>query len=254
MHHRRGRSPRRAAPNQGGFKPAPQRVGRGAAGLRVLIAAGPTREPIDPVRFLSNYSTGYLGAQLATEALGRGHRVTVVLGPAAEPMPRGARVIPVTTAREMAQALRRAAGRADAIIMAAAVCDFRPSRVSAVKLKRRPTLTLALEATPDLIGRLPRRASQVVVGFALESGRVVARATQKLRTKRLDMVLAQEVGYRRSPFGSTRVRAWVLARGGDVTPLGWVRKRTVARVLLDKIERLWYGQQEPKPTRDVVKT
>ena len=191
---------------------------------------------------------------MAAEALARGHQVTVVLGPATESMPGGARVIPVTTAREMEQALRRAARRADAIIMAAAVCDFRPARVSAAKLRRRSRLTLALEATPDLIGRLPRRARQVVAGFALESDRVVARAAQKLRAKRLDLLLAQEVTHRSAPFGRTRVRAWLLGRGGAVTALGCVPKQTVARALLDKIEWLWYGQHEPNIASHVAKT
>ena len=221
--------------------------------LRVLISAGPTREPIDPVRFISNYSTGYMGARLAAEALARGHRVTVVSGPLTESLPRGARVIPVEQATEMERALRREAGRADAIIMAAAVSDFRPFRAASAKVRRRTPFTLQLRATPDVLSRLPRRSHQLVVGFALETGRVVVRAQQKLRAKRLDLLLAQHANGAGAPFGRRKVRAWLLERvrahsGGrgrrfeTVTSLGLRSKPDVARVLLDKIEALWYGQ------------
>ena len=213
-----------------------------------MITAGPTREPIDPVRFLSNYSTGHMGVQLATAALARGHRVTVVSGPLVEPMPTKARVIAVETARQMEHALYRHARGADVIIMAAAVSDFRPARARSMKLPRRARYQLQLEATPDIIGRLPRTAGQVVAGFALETESVRARAERKLRTKRLDLLLAQRVHGASAPFGRTTVHAWLLERGGAVTPLGRVSKAKVARVLLDKIEALWYGQRESSST------
>jgi phosphopantothenoylcysteine decarboxylase/phosphopantothenate--cysteine ligase len=179
--------------------------------LRVLISAGPTREPIDPVRFLSNESTGYMGARLAAEALARGHRVTVVHGPIAEPLPHGIRREAVVTSADLEQALRRHAPEADVVIMAAAVADFRPARVAAAKLPRRGRLTLRLRATPDLIGRLPRRPGQLVVGFALETGRALSRARRKLAEKRLDLLVAQQANGT-SPFGRRRVKAWLLAR------------------------------------------
>ena len=213
---------------------------RGKLALRVLISAGATREPIDPVRFLSNYSTGYMGSRLAAEALRRGHRVRVISGPSVEPLPAGAQVVPVVEAREMEQALRRAAGRADVVIMAAAVSDFRPARVATEKLRRRAPLMLRLEATPDIIARLPRRKRQLVVGFALESDRVVPRARVKLRAKRLDLVVAQRANGTGTPFGNHPVEAWLVGRE-TVAPLGRRSKAAVARVLLDKIEALWYG-------------
>lgn len=213
--------------------------------LRVLISAGPTREPLDPVRFISNYSTGYMGAQLAARALARGHRVTVVSGPISEPLPLRARVVRVERSDEMARALRRCAKRADVVIMAAAVADFRPVRPAAKKLPRRGRMRLTLEATPEIIGRLPRRARQVVVGFAVESGEVAARARRKLRAKRLDLLLAQQVSPDGGPFGRRPVRAWLLARDGTVSRLGRLSKLGVAGALLDKIEALWYGQRRP---------
>ena len=212
--------------------------------MRVLISAGPTREAVDPVRFLSNYSTGYMGAQLAAEALTRGHRVSVVSGPTCEPLPAGVRVTGVESSRDMERALRAQAHDADAIIMAAAVSDFRPARTVHAKLQRRARLTLKLEATPDIIARLPRRPRQVIAGFALETDRVVARARRKLRTKRLDVLVVQQINGSSSPFGRHAVNAWLLERTGWVTRLGRTSKGRIARALLDKIERLWYGQRK----------
>jgi phosphopantothenoylcysteine decarboxylase/phosphopantothenate--cysteine ligase len=201
------------------------------------------------VRFISNYSTGYMGAQVAREALARGHRVTVVSGPTSERPPSGARVIGVERADEMQRALRRQAAHADVIIMAAAVADFRPARPAAQKVPRAGRWRLELEATPDIIGRLPRRRGQVVAGFALETDRVLERAREKLRAKRLDVLLAQRVRRRSAamnghgePFGRRPVRAWLLSRDGAVVSLGVVPKRTIAGALLDKLEALWYGQ------------
>ena len=209
--------------------------------LRILISAGATRERIDPVRFLSNYSTGYMGARLAAEALRRGHRVRVISGPSVEPLPPGVPTVPVADARQMERALRRFAGCADAVIMAAAVADFRPARAARAKLPRRAGLALRLEATPDIIARLPRRPGQLVVGFALETHRVVPRATAKLRAKRLDLVLAQRARSADAPFGRRLVDAWLVGRD-RTTKLGRISKARVARVLLDKVEALWYGQ------------
>ena len=224
----------------------------------MLISAGPTREPVDPVRFLSNYSTGYMGAQLAAEAVRRRHHVVVVSGPGGEPLPPAARVLPVETANDMARALQAQAQRADAIIMAAAVADFRPTRRSLTKLTRGAGMTLQLEPTPDVIAELPRRPRQVVVGFALETDQVLARARAKLVAKRLDLLVAQQTGGRDvpagSPFGRRPVRAWLLEaeraagpRAGRVvvSRLGRLSKPILARVLLDKIEALWYGQPDP---------
>ena len=205
------------------------------------------------MRYLSNYSTGYMGAQLAAEALRRGHRVTVISGPVTEPLPAGARVVRIERVRELERELRRQARRADAVIMAAAVADYEPVRAAAKKLRRQGTLTMALRATPDVIGRLPRRRGQVVAGFALETAPVVLRAARKLREKRLDVLIAQQAGSplraRRAsgPFGRSAVRAWLLERGRTAVALGQISKPRIARALLDKLESLWYRQ--PHATR-----
>jgi phosphopantothenoylcysteine decarboxylase/phosphopantothenate--cysteine ligase len=176
--------------------------------LRLLISAGPTREPIDPVRFLSNYSTGYLGACLAAEAIRRGHRVTLVSGPTQFLPPQGARVVWVERARQMQAALQAHLPKADALIMAAAVCDFQSAHPRHQKLPRQERLSLSLKATPDIVGGLPRRPGQLVVGFALETSQGLGRAFAKLKAKRLTFIVGQRVNGTASPFGRRRVEAF----------------------------------------------
>jgi phosphopantothenoylcysteine decarboxylase/phosphopantothenate--cysteine ligase len=214
---------------------------QGGQSLRVLISAGPTREPLDPARFLSNYSTGTMGACLAREALRRGHRVTMVNGPTTAPMPEDARMIAVESARQMQAALRRAMRHSDVLIMAAAVCDFEPVRISVRKLSRRGRISLTLRATPDIVKHLPRRRGQVVVGFALETSTDLARVCAKLRSKRLDLIVGQVAGRGRSPFGARPLNACLVERSGLVRRLGRGSKPRLARAILDKAERLWYG-------------
>lgn len=207
--------------------------------LSILISCGPTREPIDPVRYISNYSTGTMGALLAAEAIRRGHRVTVVTGPVVVPLPKGARIIAVEQALQMQQALKRRIKWADALIMAAAVSDYRPVSISADKLKRKGTLTLKLKATPDILAGLAARAGQVRVGFALETRQVFKQAAGKLKRKRLDLLLVQDA--KQGVFGAQAIRAWLLSARAKAISLGRLSKGQVARVLLDKIEALWYG-------------
>ena len=231
------------------------RHGQRGRPLRLLISSGPTREPIDAVRFLSNYSTGYLGRCLASEALKRGHQVTVVSGPTPYRLPRGVRVIQVEHTRQMQDALRNQLPRADALIMAAAVCDFQPVRPTAAKLARRGTLTLRLTATPDVVGTLPRRAHQCLIGFALETERVVERALAKLKAKRLDLIVAQHANGTDSPFGPRPVTACFVDPSGSVTSLGEVSKSRLARRILDEVERLWYGgARVPRHRAEVLAT
>ena len=204
--------------------------------LRVLISAGPTREPIDPVRFLSNYSTGYMGSCLAREAGRRGHRVTLVTGPTEIPLPRGTTVVRVERAGQMRAALQRHMRAVDVLIMAAAVCDYQPAQVRPHKLPRRGRLVLSLKATPDIVSSLPRRRGQLVVGFALEGAWALAKAKAKLRQKRLDLLVAQQMNST-SPFGEQAVRAWLLDAQGTVRRLGHVLKPQLAKQLFDAIEQ-----------------
>ena len=215
--------------------------------LRVLISAGPTREPIDPVRFLSNYSTGYLGSCLASEALRRGHRVTLVSGPTTMPPPPGTQVVWVERAQEMQAVLRRQMPQTDVLIMAAAVCDFQVARPQRGKLPRRGRLRLSLKATPDIVGSLPRRQGQVVAGFALETSKALAHARTKLHRKRLDLIIVQHLPAPRSsrqagvngtgsPFGERPVQASLLDSCGNTKRLGSISKPLLSRMLFDEIE------------------
>ncbi|OGX12906.1 MAG: hypothetical protein A3B73_01885 [Omnitrophica WOR_2 bacterium RIFCSPHIGHO2_02_FULL_63_39] len=209
----------------------------------MLISSGPTREPIDAVRFLSNYSTGFLGECLAREAVRRGHRVTVVSGPTDRAPLARATTIQVERAAQMQRALRHALPRADVLIMAAAVCDFRPVPIGATKLARRGRVALRLQATPDIVAGLPRRRGQLIVGFALEAEQVRERAGRKLTAKRLDLIVGQRLNGSGPPFGRHRVDAMILHPSGQARELGRISKPALARVLLDEIEQLWYGQQ-----------
>lgn len=183
------------------------------AGRAVLITSGPTREPLDPVRYLSNSSSGAMGWALAAAARDAGARVTVVSGPVALPPPRGVAVVPVTTALEMRREVLRRARRAAAVIGAAAVADWRPARFSRAKLKRGAgPARLTLVPNPDIIrdAASRRRPGQAFVGFALETSRAEARAREKLVRKGLDLVVANGP----ETLSSGRIRASLVGRDG----------------------------------------
>jgi phosphopantothenoylcysteine decarboxylase / phosphopantothenate---cysteine ligase len=162
------------------------------AKLRLLITAGPTREYLDPVRYLSNESSGRMGLAIARAGLARGHRVTLVHGPICLQAPRVQRCIAVTSAVEMLAACRAAWPRHDVLIMCAAVADYAPQVVATAKLKKSTTpLTLKLKPTPDILKTLAgtRSARQRVIGFALEDRDARGRAAEKLRRKKLDAIV-----------------------------------------------------------------
>ncbi len=207
------------------------------AGIKVLVSAGRTEEAIDPVRVLTNRSSGRMGVALAEAALARGATVTLVTGPLAVDAPQRADVVRVTSAAEMAQALGARAGRSDVLLMAAAVSDYRPVRVALEKIKRGDgPLTLTLEPNPDIVAALAakRRPGQVFVGFALETSRGVERARAKLSAKGLDLVVlnspADGIG------GDTNVVTLVDARGAQRVPKA--TKREVAEHILDRVLEL----------------
>jgi phosphopantothenoylcysteine decarboxylase/phosphopantothenate--cysteine ligase len=180
-------------------------------GRRVLITSGPTREPLDPVRFLSNASSGAMGFALADAARSLGAKVTVVSGPVSLPAPRGVAVVPVETALEMRRETLKRSRAAALVIGAAAVSDWRFAARASRKIKRRPgPLRLTLLPNPDIIREAAsrRRPGQVFVGFALETGRAAARARAKLKAKGLDLVVANGP----SSLSSGRIRATLVSR------------------------------------------
>lgn len=215
------------------------------SGRKVLISAGPTQEAIDPVRFLSNRSSGKMGYALAEAARARGADVVLVSGPTSIPAPAGVEYCPVITAEEMHKALTTRLDWSDTVIMAAAVADFRPARPSAHKIKKRrgPVTHLDLEATDDILCELrDRRTSQVLVGFAAETDDLLAHAKEKLHAKGLDLLVANDVTAPGSGFGSDTNRVWLLAREADPEELPLLSKRDVADRILDRILTVHTGR------------
>jgi len=215
----------------------------------VLITAGPTREPIDPVRFISNHSTGTLGYALATIAKARGHRVTLITGPTELKSPKGVKRVDVETASEMEQSVVRCFPSADALIMSAAVADFRPIRVATRKIKRSGVSgslrlwQLELVENPDIVAKAAsqRKGTQVVVGFALETERLLANAKNKLKSKNLDAIVATQLslkGKGRGPFGMDPVDGAILDGKGHVKTFRALPKRALANRILDTVEAL----------------
>jgi len=205
--------------------------------MRLLVAFGPTWEAIDPVRILTNRSTGTMGYAIAQEALRRGHRVSCVVGPCPQTPLKKARWIPVEGSREMGKALQKLFPACDALVMAAAISDFRPRRVFSQKLKRDSPLTLRLTATPDFLAGLSRKKGRrVLVGFALESRNLLAEAKRKLREKRLDLLVANRVNGTGHPFGNRLVSVVLLDKKGKQKRFQSISKQVLARRLLDCIE------------------
>jgi phosphopantothenoylcysteine decarboxylase / phosphopantothenate---cysteine ligase len=206
-------------------------------GRRLVITAGPTHEPIDPVRFLGNRSTGKMGVAIANAALDRGAAVTLVLGPGTVAPPAGAHVVSVVTAEAMRDAVLAAIDDADAVVMAAAVADFRPKQAAVSKLKKDAGVPeLILEPTPDILAELGERERRpVLVGFAAETDDLEASGRSKLTSKRVDLVVVNRVGREGTGFGSETNEAMILAARGDDVPLRTWTKRELAGALLDRV-------------------
>lgn len=209
------------------------------AGVRVLVTAGPTREPIDPVRFIGNGSSGKTGYAIATEAHRRGAQVTLVTGPTSLSDPDGVTTIRVSTALEMAAAVQTAYAACDVVIASAAVSDFRPSASSAEKIKKESAgLTMELLRNPDILADLgENKGSRLLVGFAAETSHVLHHASLKLRAKNLDLVVANDVSAPDCGFAGDDNRVWFL--GQDRTDeLPKMSKASIARALWDRIGSL----------------
>jgi phosphopantothenoylcysteine decarboxylase/phosphopantothenate--cysteine ligase len=220
------------------------------AGERVLVSAGPTQEAVDPVRYLSNHSSGKMGYALARMARRRGAEVTLVNGPTALPPPPGVRTIATVTAADMARALAEEFTRATVLVMAAAVADYRPVRPLARKLKKgAASLALRLERTTDIVSTLAaRKGRRLVVGFAAETHDVVEEARRKLGEKRLDLIVANDVTAPGAGFGTdTNVVRLLDARGLDA-PLEKMAKDEVAGRILD-----WVVARRAHATRPALR-
>ena len=216
------------------------RSGAPFAGRRVLVTAGPTREAIDPVRVITNRSTGRMGYALARAAWERGADVTLVSGPSQLPLPIGAEVVRIETTEELHAAVARALPAADVLLMAAAPADYRPMQAAPTKTPRRSgALAVPVEPTDDvLLGTITRRKrGAVIVGFALETGEVVAKAREKLRRKHLDLIVANDATEPGAgPEVLTNRVTFITERNEVALPLQ--TKDAVAEAILDRVAEL----------------
>lgn len=210
-------------------------------GQRMLVSAGPTQEPIDPVRFISNRSSGKMGYAIAHAARERGAEVLLVSGPTALPVPPGVRCLRVDTAEEMAKAITTNLRWSTIVVMAAAVADFRPETPADRKLKKRAGSwkTLALAPTEDILRSIARqRTGQILVGFAAETDAILVHARKKLADKDLDLIVANDVTAEGAGFGSDRNAATLLGRDGAAITLPLMPKREMADRILDALQPL----------------
>ncbi len=209
-------------------------------GETILITAGPTQEPIDGVRYLSNRSSGKMGYALAEEALARGARVVLVSGPVGLTAPRGVTVVPVRTTLEMRQAVMEHLGEATIIIKAAAVADYYVPNPPAQKMKKTAArLSLDLEPTPDILAEVgTKKGDRLLIGFAAETGNLIEEARRKMQQKNCDMVVGNLVSQAGTGFESDEIEVVLVTRAGDTIPVERASKRAVAGRIFDEAMRL----------------
>jgi len=219
-----------------------QVLGRGGdlAGKRMVVTAGGTQEPIDPVRHIGNRSSGKMGYAIAEAARDRGASVTLVTAPTSLPEPVGMEVVHIETAAQMKEAVAEATSQADALIMAAAVADYQPKSAAEAKIKKEtPSLTLELVRTPDILTEV--KGDFLKVGFAAESQDIVENARRKLEKKQLDIIAANDITDADSGFGTDTNKVTLSDKQGKVEGLPLLTKREVADRILDKVVELLKG-------------
>jgi phosphopantothenoylcysteine decarboxylase/phosphopantothenate--cysteine ligase len=205
--------------------------------VRFLITAGPTREPIDPVRYISNRSSGKMGYAIAEAAIEAGHEVVLISGPVDVARPRGAAVIPVSTSDQMFEAVHRQVRNCDILVMCAAVADYKPAKVSKNKIKKRgDNISLELVPTRDILAALPKDRPYLVVGFAAETENVETNAQKKLREKNCDIVVANDVSRADSGMESDLNEVTILFRNGETEKISRASKKIISRDLVKYFE------------------
>lgn len=208
--------------------------------MRFVVTAGPTREPIDPVRFISNRSSGKMGYAIAEAAIAAGHDVTLISGPATVAPPAGAQIIPIVTSDELHDAVHGAARECDVLVMCAAVSDYKAATVEPRKMQKRNT-SFALELTPtrDILASLPREnRSYLVVGFAAETHDLETKARSKLREKHCDIMVANDVSRQDSGMESDENAVTILFRNGESQTISRTSKEIIARELVKIISKI----------------
>jgi phosphopantothenoylcysteine decarboxylase/phosphopantothenate--cysteine ligase len=209
--------------------------------MRFLISAGPTREKIDPVRFISNRSSGKMGYALAEAALKAGHEVSLVSGPVNLPRPEGAEFVKVESAEEMAREIKRLFHNADITIMAAAVADYRPSTVSSQKIKKTDgRLILEFERTEDILASLGqlKEPGKTLVGFAAETQDLIDNTKDKLKRKNLDWIIANDVSKADRGFASDQNAVTMISSKGEKTELPLAGKKELAEKIISILTKI----------------
>ncbi|MDP2910818.1 MAG: phosphopantothenoylcysteine decarboxylase [Candidatus Omnitrophota bacterium] len=210
-----------------------------------MVTSGPTREPIDPVRFISNRSTGLFGYLIAKEALKRKHNVTLISGPVNICPPKTDKLIFIQTADDLLKALKKEIKNADCLIMAAAVSDFKVKQTSAEKIKRKGQIKLELVPNKDILKELAGyKRHKLFVGFNLETSNLVKNAKLKLKDKDLDLIVANSLTKSHNPFGNNMLDIKIIDKYNNILHITHKSKSFIAHVLLDKIEELWYEIKE----------
>ncbi len=214
-------------------------------GLRIVVTAGPTQEAIDPVRYLTNHSSGKMGYAIARQAANRGAEVVLVSGPSSQSAPAGVTVVPVKSAQDMFAAVQQEYDAADAVIKAAAVADYRPKAVASQKIKKSDgDWSLELERNPDILAWLgAHKNRQILVGFAAETNDVQQNALSKLQRKRLDLIAANDLTEQHSGFARDTNKITLYGADGSVTELPVLSKEQAADVLLDKVLAIYQNRK-----------
>lgn len=210
-------------------------------GKTVLVTAGPTQEPLDPIRFISNRSTGKMGYAVAQAALNYGAKVILLSGPTYLPPPHGVHLVGVVTARELRQATLKHFKKADVVISAAAVADYRPEHTAAQKIKKegRKGLTIRLVRNPDILRELGKvKGKKILVGFAAETGQMIANARKKLKSKNLDLIVANDVTRDDSGFEVETNVVSIVSKDGAVLHLPKLSKARVAERILREVIKI----------------
>jgi phosphopantothenoylcysteine decarboxylase/phosphopantothenate--cysteine ligase len=208
--------------------------------VRFVVTAGPTREAIDPVRFISNRSSGKMGYAIAEAALAKKHEVTLISGPVSIAPPRGAKNVSITTSDELHGAVHRAIRECDVLVMCAAVSDYKPSKISARKMKKRKTaFALKLVPTRDVLSSLSKRRRYLVVGFAAETHDLKQNARKKLRAKNCDAIVANDVSGSETGMESDENEVTIFFRNGESKKISRASKKIIGRELVKIISKMW---------------
>lgn len=206
--------------------------------VKILVTAGPTREALDPIRYISNHSTGEMGYSIAAAGADKGFEVSLISGPTQLSAPPGVETVNITTAREMRDEVMMRVEACDCLIMTAAICDFRPATRERQKIKKTEDMTLRLLRNPDILLEVGKKKSLVKVGFALETEDPVANGRKKMRNKALDLLIVNEKNENNDPFGPGNKEYTMISADGSTRELKGLDKRQMAGIIIDEVGKL----------------